>query len=181
MAALFFVGGRLRLARALGVYAFIGACALSWALLGGELSPLRVDSIRSAAGSLGWVLYAFGWGRVRAARIPEDEPNVVLGTPLVPRSKLDRRTLPIAGCAVVAALTFQALAFRVDRLEHAVLAHAIAAACALLVLSVGANVALAQGTRRELASGLVRLNAVALRGALLSVLIGVGLVWAALR
>jgi hypothetical protein len=179
--ALFFVGGRLRLARALGIYAFIGLCVLTWALLGGELSPLRADRIRAATGSLGWLLYAFGWGRVRGGRVPEDEPFAVLGTPLVPRSRLHRRALPIAAVAVLAALLFGALAFRVDRPEHAVLAHATATACALVVLAASARIALVQGVRTDLASGLARLNVVAVRGAVLSVLFGIGLVWAALR
>jgi hypothetical protein len=179
--ALVFMRRNLPLARVLGIYGFIGACALTWALLAGELSPLGVDRIRTASGSLGFLLYAFGWGRVRGGGVPEDEPNAVLGTPLVARSRLHRRTLPIAACAVLASLVFEALAFRVDRPEHAVLAHATAAACALLVLAVGAKVALAQGSRSELPSGLTRLNAVAVRGAVLSVLVGLGLVWAAVR
>ncbi|HEV8551176.1 MAG TPA: hypothetical protein VGQ57_19145 [Polyangiaceae bacterium] len=181
VAALFFVGGRLTLARILGIYAFIGFSALTWALLSGELSPLRADRIRAALGSLGFVLYAFGWGRVRGTHTPEDEPNALLGAPLVPRSRLDPRTLPVAACAVVAALTFEALAFRVDRPEHAVFAHATAAACALVVLATSAKVALAQGTRGEPASGTIRLNAVAVRGAVLSILFGLGLVWAAFK
>jgi hypothetical protein len=181
VAGLFFVGGRLRVARVLGIHLFLAACALTWALVGGELSPLRFDRLRAATGSLGWLLYAFGWGHVREARPPEDAPNAVLGSPLVPRAHLDRKTLPIAGLAVVAALTCQALAFRIERAEHAVFSHAAATACALLLLAVGANVALAQGTRRELASGIVRLNAAAVRGAILCVLLGLGLVWAALR
>lgn len=181
VSALWMSGGRLRLARALGIYGFVGACCLTWALLGGELSPARLDRIRAAAGSLGWVLYAFGWGRVRSAGMPEDAPNAVLGAPLVPRSRLDRRALPIAAFAVVAAIGFEALAFRVDRPEHAVLAHATATACALLVLGASATIALRQGMRSDILSGLSRLNAVAVRGAVLSVLFGLGLVWAALR
>jgi hypothetical protein len=181
VAGLFMVGGRLRLARGLAIYGFIGSCVLTWALLGGELSPARLDRIRAAAGSLGWVLYAFGWGRVRSAQLPEDAPNAVLGAPLLARSHLHRATLPIAGCAVVAAVGFEALAFRIDRPEHAVLAHATATACALLVLGASATLALRQGNRIEVASGAARLNAVAVRGAVLSVLFGLGLVWAALR
>jgi len=181
VSGLFMVGGRLRLARGLAIYGFIFACAVTWALLGGELSPARLDRIRAAAGTLGWVLYAFGWGRIRSAHVPEDAPNAVLGAPLAARSHLHRRTVPIAVCAVVAAIGFEALAFRVDRPEHAVLAHATATACALLVLGASATLALRQGTRSDFASGATRLNGVAVRGALLSVLFGIGLVWAALR
>jgi hypothetical protein len=62
-----------------------------------------------------------------------------------------------------------------------VFAHAAAAACALVVLATSAKVALAQGTRGEPASGTIRLNAVAVRGAVLSILFGLGLVWAAFK
>jgi hypothetical protein len=180
-AALFVVGRRLSLARLLGIYGFVGLSALSWALLGSESSPVHLDRIRTALGMLGWVLYAFGWGRVRALPDAAAEAHLAAGAPLIARSRLHPRAMPVVAFAVFAALVCEGLAFRIDRPEHAVLAHAIAAACALLVLSTGSRVALAQGTRHELASGTTRLNAIALRGAVLAVLFGVGLLWAALK
>lgn len=168
------------LGRVLGIYVFLGLSALTWALLGSDFSPVHLDRLRSALGSLGWVLYAFGWGRLRTPE-PAVPPRIAPGAPLVPRARLDRRALPVVGVAVVAALSFEALAFRVDRPEHAVLAHATATACALLVLGAGTRVALAQGTRTELPSGNTRLYAIAVRGAVLAVLFGVGLLWAALK
>jgi hypothetical protein len=181
LAALFAVGHRLGLVRAFGIYGFVLCSALTWSLLGSDLSPVHLDRVRTALGMLGWVLYAFGWGHVRAAPDGENGAHVVTGTPLIARSRLHARAAPIVGFAVLAALVFEGLAFRVDRPEHAVLSQAVAVACALLVLSTGARVALAQGTRHELASGPSRLNAVALRGAILAVLFGVGLVWAAVK
>jgi len=171
---------RLELARVLGIYVFLGFSVLTWALIGSDVSAVHLDRIRAALGMLGWVLYAFGWGRMRPP-LPESPANVVVGTPLIARTHVHRRSVSVAAFAVLAALVLEALAFRVDRPEHAVLAHATAAACSLLVLAVGARVALAQGTRFELASGGTRLNAVAVRGAVLSVLFGIGLVWAALK
>jgi hypothetical protein len=170
----------LALARILGIYVFLACCVLTWALIGSDLSAVHADRIRAALGMLGWVLYAFGWGRMRLP-VPPVDGNFVVGSPLIARTKLHPRSVPVVVFAVVAALVLEALAFRVDRPEHAVLAHATAAACALLVLAVGARVALAQGSRIELSSGSTRLNAVAVRGAVLSVLFGVGLVWAALK
>jgi hypothetical protein len=169
------------LARVLGIYVFLGLAALTWALLGADFSPVHLDRLRTALGSLGWVLYAFGWGRLRAPDRPVKAASIAPGAPLVPRARLDRRAMPLVGAAVVAALTFEALAFRVDRPEHAVLAHATATACALLVLGAGTRVALAQGLRTELPSGSTRLNAITVRGAVLAVLFGVGLLWAALK
>lgn len=179
VASLVLVERRPYLGRALGIVVFVGCAVLTWALLGADSSPVHLDRIRTALGTLGWVLYAFGWGRVGIAVRPAAE--IAPGAPLVPRSRLDRLGLPIVGFAVLSALVFEALAFRVDRAEHAVLAHATAAACALLVLGAGSRLALAQGGKHELASGSSRLNAIALRGALLALLVGVGLVWAALK
>jgi hypothetical protein len=181
LAAALLVGGRrLELARALGIYGFLGFSALTWALLGSDFSPVHLDRVRAALGTLGWVLYAFGWGRLRVGP-PATTPSIAPGAPLVARAKRDRRSLPVVVFAVLAALLFEALAFRVDRVEHAVFAHATATACALLVLGAGTRVALAQGSRSELPSGSVRLNAITVRGALLAVLLGVGLLWAALK
>lgn len=179
--SLFVVGRRLALARWLGIYGFVCASALTWALLGSDLSPVHLDRIRTALGMLGWVLYAFGWGRVHAPVDADQHGHVASGALLVPRSRLHPRATTIVAFAVVAALVLEGLAFRVDRSEHSVLAHAVAAACSLLVLSTASRVALAQGTRHELASGTARLNVVALRGAVLALLFGIGLVWAALK
>ena len=177
----FFVRDRIGLARALGIYAFVGLSLVSWSLLSTELAVERIDRLRACVGALGWLLYAFGWGSVRARGVPEDDPHVVSGARLIPRSRLPRAALLVASFAVVAAVGIEALAFRVDRREPAVLGHAVAVAVALLVLGSGARIALAQGTRVELASGSSRLNAVAVPGALLAVSLGLGLIWAALR
>jgi hypothetical protein len=177
--SVFLVERRPGLGRALGIVVFVGCSVLTWALLGADSSPVHLDRIRTALGTLGWVLYAFGWGRVSSPVRPEAE--IAPGAPLVPRSRPHPLGLPIVTFAVLSALVFEAFAFRVDRAEHAVLAHATAAACALLVLSAGSRLALAQGGRHELASGSTRLNGIALRGALLALLVGIGLVWAAIK
>jgi hypothetical protein len=179
VATLFLVGRRLDLARIFGIYGFVGCSALTWALLGSDLSPVHLDRIRTALGTLGWVLYAFGWGRVES--VPSREADIAPGPPLVARSHVHPRSVPIVAFAVLASLVFEGLAFRVEPAEHAVLAHATAAACALLVLGAASRLALAQGTRSELSSGATRLNGVAFRGALLAVLVGLGLVWAAVK
>jgi len=179
VSSLFLVERRPNLGRALGIVVFVGCAVLTWALLGADSSPVHLDRIRTALGTLGWVLYAFGWGRVGISVRPAAE--IAPGATLVPRSRPHPLGLPIVGFAVLSTLVFEALAFRVDRAEHAVLAHATAAACALLVLSAGSRLALAQGARHELASGSTRLNAIAVRGAVLTLLLGIGLVWAAIK
>jgi len=180
-AAPLFVRERPAFARLLGIFVFVAFSALSWSLLADELAVDRIDRLRAGLGALGWVLYAFGWGSFRGRGVPEDDPHVVPGAALTPRSRLSRVGLTLAVLAVAAALALGALAFRVDRREQAVLAHTVATALALLVLAVGARIALAQGTRLELAPASARLNAVAVPGAALAVLLGIGMIWAALR
>ena len=180
-AAPLFVRERPALARVLGIFVFVTFSAVSWSLLGDELAVERFDRLRAGLGALGWLLYAFGWGRFRRRGVPEDDPHFVPGTALTPRSRLSRAGLAVAVLAVASALALEALAFRVDRREQAVLAHTAATALALLLLASGARIALVQGTRLELASGTSRLNAVAVPGAALAVLLGIGMIWAALR
>jgi hypothetical protein len=172
-------GERPRLGRALGIYGFIGAALLSWCFDGPAVGVENLDPVRSGLGVLGWVLYAFGWGRARGSQVPEDSPNVLGGAPLAPRARLSRASLPIVGVAIVAALALEGLAFRVERAEPALFAHGIATACALLVLGAGSRIALGLGSRRELPSATGRLNAMAPPLAALAVLLGLGLVWAA--
>jgi hypothetical protein len=100
---------------------------------------------------------------------------------LMPRSRLPRASLVIALLALVFSLLLTALAFRTDRSEHALLSHAAATACGLLLLATGGRIALAQGQRFDLASDGSRLDAASVPGALIGVLLGLGLVWAALR
>jgi hypothetical protein len=179
VAGVFLEGERPKLGRALGVYAFLAAVLGAWCFAGPAIAVGNVDPLRSALGVLGWVLYAFGWGRSRGARVPEDSPNVVAGAPLAPRARLSRAGMPVVAFAVASALALEALAFRVERQEPALFAHAVATACALLVLGVGSRVALGLGGRRELASATTRLNSMAPPLAALAVLLGIGLVWAA--
>jgi hypothetical protein len=170
---------RPKLGRALGIYAFVGCSLFSWCLAGPAIAIGNIDPIRSALGMLGWVIYAFGWGRSRGSRVPEDSPNVLGGAPLAPRARLSRASAPVVAIAVVAALSLEGLAFRVDRSEPALFAHAAATACALLVLGGGSRIALGLGGRRELAPTTARLNSMAAPLAALAVLLGLGLVWAA--
>jgi hypothetical protein len=180
-AAPLFVRERPALSRLLGIFVFVAFSAVSWALLADELAVDRLDRLRAGLGALGWLLYAFGWGSFRGRGVPEDDPHVVPGAPLTPRARLSRIALAVAVLAVAATLLLVAFAFRVDRREQAVFGHTMATALGLLVLAVGARIALAQGTRLELAPPSARLSALAVPGAALAVLFGIGMIWAALR
>lgn len=172
-------GSRPVLGRRTGIYGFVGFSLATWSLVGPPIAAGNLDPLRSALGVLGWVLFAFGWGSSRGARVPEDAPNVVAGAPLAPRARISRAGAPVVAFAIVTALALEALAFRVDRQEQALFAHAAATGAALLVLGGGARLALGLGGRRELASAASRLNSTAPPLAALAVLLGLGLVWAA--
>jgi hypothetical protein len=166
--------------RVLGLHAFVAFCLLAWAMLRAELSPGRIDPVRAALGGFAWMLFAFGWGHVRD-RAPAEEAAIISGPPLQPRSRLPRTSLVVVLFAVITSVGLSALAFRVDRPEHAMFGHAAATAASLLVLAAGGRIALAQGTRHDLASPGSRFDGAAVPSALIGVLLGLGLVWAALR
>jgi hypothetical protein len=168
------------LGRVLGLHAFVAFGLLGWAVLGVVLSPDRIDRVRAALGAFAWMLFAFGWGHVRV-RGPAEDAVIAAGPPLQPRSRLPRTGIAVVLLAVTASIVLSALAFRVDRPDHAMFGHAAATAASLLVLATGGRIALAQGTRHDLASPASRLDAASVPGALIGVLLGLGLVWAAVR
>ncbi len=177
----FSLGGRAASSRVFALYAFVVSCAVSWTLLRPELAPDRLDHARAAAGALAWLLFAFGWGRAGRSPSFDTAPRLARGAPLAPRAHTPRAGVLVAVVAVGVALALGALSFRVERTEHALFSHAAATACALLLLAVAGRIALAQGLRHELRSPKARLDAASVPGALLAVLFGLGLVWAAFR
>lgn len=172
---------RPALSRAFGIYGFVGFSVLAWWQLGPLLSPDRFDWVRAALGAAGWLLYAFGWGKMRGrGQVPEEDPNVLPGPPLPARSRLPWAAWVVAVVSVGAGIAPAALAFRVERPDHAILAHALALAGGAAVLSAGANLALNVGQPRVMRSPAARLNSAAGALALLAVLAVAGLVWMAL-
>ena len=74
---------RQRLGRAIGVLLFVGLCTLSWALLGPAIGIERLEPVRALLGTVGWILFALGWGSVReTGTVPEEDPNALPGPPL---------------------------------------------------------------------------------------------------
>lgn len=181
IASPFFARDRPGLSRLFGIYAFLGASAAAFVAVGPLLSAERLDPPRAALGSVGWVLYAFGWGRARTPGDPEDDPNVIHGAPLHPRGRLPVKSSLLLWFSILAALGFLALPFWVDRREHSVLAHTASVACALAVLGAAAEIALESTTPRELPSPATRLNAIAFPVAGIALLLALGLVFSALR
>jgi hypothetical protein len=141
----------LLLGRALGVLAFVGCAAAAWGALGTQLRE-QLDPVRAALGALGWGLFALGWGTFPGrTRLPEDDPHAVLATRLPPRARLPAATSVAFGMLLVAGLGLPLLAWRVERAGVALLAHAVALAGSVALLSIGTRVLLAPpsgGARR---------------------------------
>lgn len=134
------------LARGLALHGFVAACALTWMLLGPLVAADRLEPVRAALGVVGWVLFAFGWGASREhARVPEDDPRVLPGEPLSPRGQLPGGAVGVLAVAIAGAGLPLALAWRVTRPSHALFAEAVAVACALGLVSSGAQIAVRRG------------------------------------
>jgi hypothetical protein len=115
-------------------------------LLGPFVAVDRLEPLRAALGGVGWVLFAFGWGSPREVEnVPEDDPRALPGEPLTPRGRLPRGAGAVLGIAVAAAALPLALAWRVARTPHALLAHAAAVAAAIALVSSGADIAVRRG------------------------------------
>jgi len=172
------VGGRRpALGRALGLQAFVALCLLAWVLLGPGVAVDRLEPIRASLGGFGWVLFAFGWGGSREPEhVPEDDPRALPGDPLPPRGRLPRGTMLVLGLTVIGAAFPLMLAWRVTRSAHALFAHAVAIACAVALVSAGAEVAVRRGRWAPVEPVARRLGQAAASLALLAVVLIVGAV-----
>jgi hypothetical protein len=130
--------------RALGL-GFVGLCSLCWALLGEDLSTVHIDLLPGMLGSVGWALFALAWTTpVKAAASALDSQSPA--RPLEPRAQ--PALLPVVGLVSITLLAFLpvALAWRVTRPFAALLAHSVALAAAILLLSVASRFVIAYGS-----------------------------------
>lgn len=173
---------RPRTGRAVGIYGFVGCSLATWLLLGPVVSVDRLEPTRSALGAMGWALFALGWGNLRrVGTVPEDDPHVIPGAPLVPRSRVPASAVVILGIGLVGALAPPLLAWRVVRSEHALLAHAAALLCSLAVVNASSTVALGRGSPRSLPPVRQRIRAALRPGVVLLAVLALGIVGLALR
>ncbi|MBX3184680.1 MAG: hypothetical protein KIT72_05290 [Polyangiaceae bacterium] len=181
LALIALVGGPLisaqneQLGRRVGVFGFLGASLVTWIGLDAVLEVGRVDPLRAALGSVGWALFAFGWGSVReVGAVPEQDPHVLSGELLVARSVPPRGAAWILGLGMVGAVGLVVLAWRVDRPIHALLGHAVALVAAIAVVTVAAHIGALQGTPRRAAPARARLDRGARWLVLAALLLGFG-------
>lgn len=134
------------LGRLAGLHGFVAFSVITWVLLGSFVAVDRLEPLRAALGGVGWVIFAFGWGSTREpAAVPEDDPRALPGEALTPRGRLPRGAGAVLAVATLAASVPLALAWRVARTPHALLAHAVAIAAAIAVVSSGAEIAVRRG------------------------------------
>ncbi len=149
-----------KVGRAVTMAGLLGFSTLTWVLLGPALDVGRLEPVRAAAGAVGWMLFAFGWGAVRNIRsVPENDPRVIRSEPLKPRRSLPPVTHVVFGLALLGALVPWLLAWRVSRPDHALLAHSAGLLCAIGMVSAGAQISVMRGRKVRLPSPAHRLNA----------------------
>lgn len=167
-----------RLGRAVGVVGFVALCMLTWLLLGSFVDIDKLEPFQAALGGLGWVAFAFGWGTLRnIGSVPEEHPNVLEGAPLRARGQLPKGALVVVSISVVGALLCLVLAWRVERVEHALLAHGCAIACAIALLTHGAKLAIARASDRSPRTPRRRLAAASRPLVGLVLLLATGAIW----
>lgn len=133
--------------RHLGISACLALCVVTWLLAAPALHPARLDPIRAALGAVAWGVFALSWSDPWAPRSrPASDAHA---SSLQARAGLPALALPIASTGVAASLALLVLAWRVRDPERALLAQAVALACAIAVIGASAVVATARGKRTD--------------------------------
>jgi hypothetical protein len=160
-----------RLARHLGISFFLAFAVLTWLFASSTIQPARLDPMRAAIGAIAWGVYALSWNErwKKPKKPPEVDPTAPA---LQARSTLPRLAVPLTAVGVAAGIIYLAIAWRVREVDRAILAHALALACAVAVITSAATVATARG--RRYAGGTRRITAYALRPLILLVALALG-------
>lgn len=150
---------RPRLARYIGISAFLALATSTWLLSSPAIHPARLDPLRAAIGAVAWGVFALSWNERWA---PKREVEVDPSAPVLQaRATLPRLAVPIAAVGVATGLAYIVIAWRVRDVDRALVVHAVALVCAVAVISAAATVAIARGRRYE--GGPRRLTTHALR------------------
>ena len=134
---------------ALGIWGFLLGCVATWCLGAPSLQIDRLDPWRAGAGSIGWVLFALGWGtRWRIRHDPEDDPRAQIHPKLDPRSPPQLRTVLSVAIGTIGAIACLLIAWRSVDQYRALLLHGAALVCAIAIVNASSTIGLAQGARR---------------------------------
>lgn len=173
---------RPRLGRAIGVHVFVALSLATWLLADALVAVQQLEPVRASLGAVSWALFAFGWGTARTVGdVPEEDPHALPGPPLVPRNQLPKGTLVVFAVSLLGALFPLLSAWRVLRPGHALLAQAVAVACAIALVTAGARIALARAGWQPVTPPRARLAAASRPLALVTLLLAAGTLWALLR
>ena len=145
----FLVRTRPKLAYGLGIWAFLGLSTLTWMTNFASLRIDRLDPVRAAAGAVGWLLFALGWGTPwRTGSHPEDNPRAQLHPKLEPRRSANARTPLTVAIGAVGAAVCLVLAWSASEPDRALLMHGVALAAAVALVTTSAALAVVQGQKR---------------------------------
>ncbi|WP_438043313.1 hypothetical protein [Sorangium sp. So ce128] len=134
-----------RVARHLGISVFLALVTLTWLLASPSLQPSRLDPVRAAIGAIAWGIFALSWrDRWDVRRQPEPEPDAPL---LQARAHLPLLATAIVAFGALVSLAILVLAWRIRDPERALLAQAVAVACAVALITAASGVAVARGRR----------------------------------
>ena len=173
---------RPALGRAVGIHGTVGFGLVSWLLLGPNIGVQHLEPVRAAIGGVAWVLFAFGWGAVRApGHVPEDDPRAIPGPPLPARSQLPVAATAIFALGLVGASLPLFAAWRVTRPSHALLAHAVAVVSAIALVTSAAQVASGRRDWKPISPPSARLGAAVRPLTLLAVVLILRFIWMMLR
>jgi hypothetical protein len=132
-----------KLSRVLGIWIFLVSCIGAWASYAQAFSPLQLDPVHGALGSLGWALFAISWAGERAPATATVTWSAT-ATTTADRAERQRSAAPRAATIVltvvaVAASVPMVLAWSVESLERALLAHAVSLAAAIALVAFAAD------------------------------------------
>jgi hypothetical protein len=137
-------------ARIVGVWAFVGACAVSWSAAPRGLSSFRVDAYRGLAGMLAWGLFAFA---SCAPVAPAHAANARR-----PSNSQPRGDMAYLACGALLAALFEGPGWGIESAERALLVRFVALAAGLAILGAATQVALVRRLPRSVVQGSVRLR-----------------------
>ena len=170
--------GRRKLGRHVGISLFLGLTTLTWLLASPAIQPSRLDPVRAALGAIAWGLFALSWSGPRQEMpAPATDPSSPV---LQARATLPPFAAPIAGAGIAVGLGCLVMAWRTRESDRALLAHGVALACAVALISASATIAIGRGKSRRSEARHLQTRAVRSLFALaIAVLIGIVALFAA--
>jgi hypothetical protein len=131
------------LARVFGIWIFLASCIGAWGWFAPAFGPLQLDPLVGVLGSVGWALFAVSWAGGAAtatATTTTTTTTTATTTATVDNRRPAGQSLPKGAGPVLALVTFAAavpmvLAWRVESLERALLAHAVSLAAAIALIA----------------------------------------------